>query len=249
MVISSQDGFVSIDGVKKNQLKDDSKEIQSQDNTPYDPQSKENAVLRGIGPVANHHHHDHSKPTLFFSEEGLRRGAKLDLYFPKIKYLTLLLPREITEHIPFSSDKINEILETLAVKPDSKNAENVEETLKNCEDPGMSGEEKHCATSVESMVDFVTSKLGNNVHVTSTDVEIESKSQKFIVKDGVKILAEEKIIACHPMDYPYVVFYCHKISNSTAHFMPLEGEDGSRVKAVAVCHKDTSEWDPNYIAF
>jgi len=32
--------------------------------------------------------------------------------------------------------------------------------------------------------------------------------------------------------------------------MPLEGEDGTRVKAAAVCHKDTSEWDPNHhIAF
>ncbi|XP_014500741.1 BURP domain protein RD22-like [Vigna radiata var. radiata] len=113
----------------------------------------------------------------------------------------------------------------------------------------MKGEEKHCATSLESMVDFVTSKLGKNVHVTSTEVEIESKSQKFIVKDGVKILAEEEIVACHPMNYPYGVFYCHQISNSTAHFVPLEGEDGSRVKAVAVCHKDTSEWDPNHIAF
>ncbi|XP_014500878.1 BURP domain protein RD22-like [Vigna radiata var. radiata] len=98
------------------------------------------------------------------------------------------------------------------------------------------------------MVDFVISKLGKNVHVTSTEVEIESKSQEFIVKDGVKILGEEETIACHPMNYPYVVFYCHKISNSTARFMPLEGEDGTRVKAIAVCHKDTSEWNPDHMA-
>ncbi|XP_047150145.1 uncharacterized protein LOC124822208, partial [Vigna umbellata] len=97
------------DGVKKNQLQDDSKEIPSQDETPYDPQLKENAVLRGIGPVANHHHHDHSKPSLFFLEEGLRRGTKLDVQFPKRKFVTPLLPREITEHLPFSSEKINEI--------------------------------------------------------------------------------------------------------------------------------------------
>ncbi|XP_014500233.1 BURP domain protein RD22 [Vigna radiata var. radiata] len=197
---------------------------------------------------ANHHHRDHSKSTIFFFEEELKQGAKFDTHFRKMEYLAPLLSREITENIPFSSEKIKEILEILAVKPESWNAKNVEKSLEICEEPAMNGEEKQCATSVESMVDFVTSKLGKNVHVTSTEVEIESKSQKFIVKDGVKILAEEEIIACHPMNYPYVVFYCHKISNSTAHFVPLEGEDGTRIKAIAVCHKDTSEWNPDHIA-
>ncbi|WVZ19925.1 hypothetical protein V8G54_007247 [Vigna mungo] len=83
----------------------------------------------------------------------------------------------------------------------------------------------------------------------STPFNQNENCNNFGVKDGVKILAEEEIIVCHPMNYPYVVFYCHKISNSTAHFVPLEGEDGTRVKAVAVCHKDTSEWDPHHIAF
>nr|BAC22501.1 resistant specific protein-3 [Vigna radiata] len=202
-----------------------------------------------LGPIVNHHHHDHLKPSNFFSEERLRRGAKLDVLFRKRNFSTPLLTREIAEHLPFSSEKINEILEILAVKPDSKDAKNVEETLNHCEKPALKGEEKQCATSVESMVDFVTSKLGNNARVTSTELEIGSKFQKFIVKDGVKILAEEKIIACHPMSYPYVVFYCHKMANSTAHFLPLEGEDGTRVKAVAICHKDTSQWDPHHVAF
>ncbi|WVZ19921.1 hypothetical protein V8G54_007243 [Vigna mungo] len=232
----------------KYELQDGVKEIPSQDKTPYGPKSKENVVIREVVPVANHHDDDHSKSTIFFFEEELKRGAKLDMHFRKMKYLAPFLSREITEHIPFSSEKINEILEILTVKPESWNAKNVEKSLEICEEPAMNGEEKHCATSVESMVDFVTSKLGKNVHVTSTEVEIESKSQEFIVKDGVKILAEEETIACHLMNYPYVVFYCHKISNTTAHFVPLEGEDGTRVKAVAVCHKDTSEWNPDSLA-
>ena len=219
------------------------------DETPFDSQSKTNVVIQEVVPVAEHHHHDHSKSSIFFLEEGLRRGTKLDAHFPKRKYSSPLLPRKIAEHLPFSSEKINEILEVLVVEPKSEKAENVEFALNMCEEPALNGEEKYCATSVESMVDFVTSKLGKNVHVTSTEIENEGKSQKFSVKDGVKILAKEEIISCHPMQYPYVVFYCHKLSNSSAHFMPLEGEDGTRIKAVAVCHKDTSEWDPNHIAF
>lgn len=196
--------------------------------------------------IANHHQHESPKADLIFSEEGLRPGTTLAAHFSKRKYETPLLPRQIAQTIPFSSDKIKEIFEILFLKPMSENVEIVEKAISYCESPIMiNGEEKHCATSLESMVDFVTSKLGKNVQVISTESETESKSKKFLVKDGVKMLAEDKIIACHPMTYPYVVFFCHKIINTSAHFMPLEGEDGARVKAVAVCHRDTSEWDPN----
>ncbi|CBI20918.3 unnamed protein product, partial [Vitis vinifera] len=31
--------------------------------------------------------------------------------------------------------------------------------------------------------------------------------------------------------------------------VPLVGADGTRVQALAVCHEDTSIWDPNALAF
>ncbi|XP_022635909.1 BURP domain protein RD22-like [Vigna radiata var. radiata] len=172
--------------------------------------------------------------------------TELDIIFKKRKFERPLLPRQIAQRIPFASAKIKEIFEMLSMKPEVENVKIVTETISLCEAPSIRGVEKNCATSLESMVDFITSKLGKNAQVISTEVEKVSKSEKFLVKDGGKILAEENIIVCHPMNYPYVVFYCHKISNITVRFMPLEGEDGSRVKAVAVCHKDTSEWDPNH---
>ncbi|KAL6986718.1 BURP domain protein rd22, partial [Sarracenia purpurea var. burkii] len=39
----------------------------------------------------------------------------------------------------------------------------MEKSIKECEDTGIKGEEKYCATSLESMVDFSTSKLGKKV--------------------------------------------------------------------------------------
>nr|KYP50864.1 Dehydration-responsive protein RD22 [Cajanus cajan] len=174
---------------------------------------------------------------------------KLEGHFYKRTYTTPLLARQIAERIPFSPEKTKEILEILFVNPKPKNVEIVKKATSRCQAPAMIGEEKHCATSLESMVDFITSKLGKNIHVVSTEVEKETMSTKFLVKNGVKKLAEDKIIVCHPMNYPYVVFFCHEVLNTTAHFMPLEGEDGTRVKAVAVCHKDTSEWNPKHIFF
>ncbi|PNX77566.1 hypothetical protein L195_g033534 [Trifolium pratense] len=68
------------------------------------------------------------------------------------------------------------------------------------------------------MVDFAISKLGKNVEVVSTEMENES------------------------------IFYCHKMHATNAYSVPLEGVDGSKVKAIAVCHTDTSEWNPKHIS-
>uniref|UniRef100_A0A6N2NIK2 BURP domain-containing protein n=1 Tax=Salix viminalis TaxID=40686 RepID=A0A6N2NIK2_SALVM len=58
-----------------------------------------------------------------------------------------------------------------SVKPGSREAEVMEETIRECENPGVEGEEKDCATSLESMIDFSTSKLRKNVQAISTEVE------------------------------------------------------------------------------
>ncbi|KAJ6435026.1 hypothetical protein OIU84_000294 [Salix udensis] len=58
-----------------------------------------------------------------------------------------------------------------SVKPGSREAEVMEEKVRECENPGVEGEEKDCATSLESMIDFSTSKLRKNVQAISTEVE------------------------------------------------------------------------------
>ncbi|KAJ9702400.1 hypothetical protein PVL29_004235 [Vitis rotundifolia] len=47
----------------------------------------------------------------------------------------------------------------------------------------------------------------------------------------------------------YAVFYCHKIPATRAYMVPLVGRDGTKAKAVAVCHTNTMEWNPKYLAF
>lgn len=59
-----------------------------------------------------------------------------------------------------------------------------------------------------------------------------------------------KMVACHVMPYPYVVYYCHSQESENKVFqISLGGEHGERVKAISVCHMDTSAWDPNHISF
>ncbi|ESW12992.1 hypothetical protein PHAVU_008G158600 [Phaseolus vulgaris] len=186
---------------------------------------------------------------LFFLEKNLHHGTKLDLLFSQTSNAeATFLPRPLADSIPFSSNKVNDILHRFSIKAWSDEAQVVKNTISECERPIIKGEEKRCVTSLESMVDFATSKLGNNVGAISTNVKKESKWQHYKIAAGVKKLGEKSVV-CHKEKYPYAVFYCHKSDSSKAYSVPLEGADGSRVKAVAVCHTDTSNWNPKHLAF
>ncbi|KAM7490108.1 hypothetical protein LguiA_033029 [Lonicera macranthoides] len=89
-----------------------------------------------------------------------------------------------------------------------------------CEEKGIEAEEKYCATSLTSMIDFSMSKLRKKVNAISTEVEKETEVQRY-------------------------TYY----RRSRAEDVSLVGDDGTKVEAVAVCHEDTSTWNPNHLAF
>ncbi|CAJ2674797.1 unnamed protein product [Trifolium pratense] len=198
--------------------------------------------------------HDKSNLALFFLENDLHHGKKLNMLFTKTtsnNNVAKFLPKEVADSIPFSSNKMENILDKFSIKKGSKEYEIVKNTINDCEEKGIKGEEKLCVTSLESMVDFAISKLGKNVEVVSTEVKKESNElQQYVIGKGVKKLGDKnKTIVCHKENYPYAVFFCHKTDTTKVYSVPLEGVDGNRVKAVAVCHTDTSQWNPKHLAF
>ncbi|KAI9106869.1 hypothetical protein K1719_022397 [Acacia pycnantha] len=193
--------------------------------------------------------HDGPNVALFFLEKDMKAGHKMKLHFTQSSNQASFLPRELANSIPFSSAKFNDILNRFDIKPESEDAEVMKNTLKECEEEGIKGEEKYCATSLESMVDFTTSKLGNKVDALSTEAVKDTRMQEFTIAPGVKEVGEKKAVVCHRQEYPYAVFYCHKTDVTRLYTVPLEGADGVRVKAVAVCHTDTSGWNPKHLAF
>lgn len=110
----------------------------------------------------------------------------------------------------------------------------------------MEGEEKLCATSLESLIDFSVERLGQNVRVLSTGA---GKKQEYTVSAEVRMIGDHKAAVCHKMRYPYAVHYCHVIADTEVDEVPLVGADGTRVKAVTVCHLNTSAWSPDHMAF
>ncbi|KAL1834667.1 BURP domain-containing protein 3 [Daucus carota subsp. sativus] len=191
----------------------------------------------------------HSNPNvaLFFLEEDLLQGADMNLHFTKSTTPTHFLPQNIADSIPFSSIKLPEILSKFSIKQNTLESETIKNTISECEAPGIKGEEKYCATSLEKMIEFTTSRLGKKVKALSTDVEKESEMQKYRILGSEKL--GEKVVVCHKQNYAYAVFYCHKTNNVKAYTVFLVGNDGTKAKAAAICHTDTSSWNPKHLAF
>lgn len=124
---------------------------------------------------------------VFFLEEDLQPGTKMNLnYFINIE-ATFLPPHDPSsssssewEHgrISFSSTELPNILKHFSVKPESVEAQIINNTINECEAPVMKGEEKHCASSLESMIDFTISKMGKKVDAFSTEVEVERREPR-----------------------------------------------------------------------
>ncbi|KAJ0986313.1 hypothetical protein J5N97_004669 [Dioscorea zingiberensis] len=200
--------------------------------------------------------HDDPNVALFFLEKDLSPGAKLNLRFTKTTSGSPFISRSKANTIPFSSNKLPEILTRFQVEPSSVEAEAMKNTLAECEEPAVRGESKLCATSLESMVEFSMLSLGTrDVQAISTkvsesrDAAAEKQQSYSVAPSGAQAMAGEKLVACHAQPYAYAVFYCHATSKSKAYKVPLVGKDGTKVEAVAVCHLDTAAWNPKHLAF
>ncbi|KAI3908472.1 hypothetical protein MKX01_009274 [Papaver californicum] len=196
--------------------------------------------------------------SLFFLEKDLHTRAKLNLHFVvSTARGTTFLPQKLAKVIPFSSHKFPEILNQFSINPKSKEAEAMNETIMDCEEPAIENEEKFCATSLESLVEYGTSKFGKNVNVMTTVIvgdkgqRTRMRKQQYVVSSGLRPIVSDNLVVCHSLPYLYAVFYCHATSAHTtrAYVVPLVGADGTKIKATAVCHKDTSKWYPGHVAF
>ncbi|XP_021734834.1 BURP domain-containing protein 9-like [Chenopodium quinoa] len=187
-----------------------------------------------------------TKDRVFFVEKDLHVGAKKTLHFQKSVKKGLFLPREVSNQIPFSSDKVEETLQILSLDPKSKEAYVLSKRIELCEEPTIEGVEKKCVTSLESMVDYVISKIGTNVKALTTQVEKDSTTENTI--KGLKKLVKDdrETVVCHKIGYPYAVFFCHRTKTIRSYMASLVGKDGTNIEAVVACHMETNDFLDNY---
>ncbi|KAI3976057.1 hypothetical protein MKX01_016740 [Papaver californicum] len=208
--------------------------------------------------ATNTHFADIPGVSHLFLERDLYPGSKVNLQFAlSTASGTTFLPQNLAKVTPFSSTKFPEILNLFSISPKSEEAAVMKKTISNCEEPTMENEEKYCATSLESLVEYGTSKFGKNANALTTVIfgdkvqRIRMKKQQYVVRSGVKQIVSDYSVVCHSLPYLYAVFYCHaKTAHTTRTYMvPLVGADGTKVSSVAICHRDTSKWNPGHVAF
>ncbi|XVF19330.1 hypothetical protein REPUB_Repub11eG0101200 [Reevesia pubescens] len=188
--------------------------------------------------------------TIYFLQKDLHAGTKVKLsLLVKPRGMRTFLPHRVAKSMPFSSDKLPEILKHYSIKAESKEANTMNETIRNCERAAIDGEDKYCATSLKSFVDLSVSRLGNNVKLLASEAGKETRSPLFSIGKGMQHMGEEDIV-CHKMQYPYAVFLCHSINRASVNKVPFVGLNGKeKANALVVCHKDTSAWNPNHLSF
>lgn len=101
-----------------------------------------------------------------------------------------------------------------------------------CIDRSVKGEERFCAKSLRTIIDFVTSKLGKNVKMVSGSFvnNQEQYTMERVQNHGTKG------VMCHSLKFDKYMFYCHEITHATLFSVPLVANDGTKSQALAICH-------------
>ncbi|XP_010529097.1 PREDICTED: BURP domain protein USPL1-like [Tarenaya hassleriana] len=231
---------------------------------PTKEQGENGHLLTPMNKVKDDDDDDNDDPSLYmyFSIDDLQTTKKLPIYFYKnsLRNLPPLLSKEKADSIPFSRKKLSFLLHYFSISKNSPQGKAMKETLGHCDAKTIEGEVKFCATSLESMLDLVKETLGHDTKLRVLTTRFQALSEKnvsytlknYTFEEAPKELVGVRMLGCHRMPYPYVVYYCHGHRGGSRVFeVSLVEADGVRQRVVgpAVCHMDTSTWDKDHVAF
>lgn len=203
------------------------------------------------------HMHSHNEGNklladVFFFRDVLRPGSVITPTIPATTSLPPLLPRHEADSLPFSTERFADIVAMLAPASLGMAAE-MRWTLDTCEHPRpLPGERAGCATSLEALAQLPATLLGTrNLRAFSGDMPIDpagspAQRGRYNVTAVAKLSESPAAATCHDLTYPYAVFYCHTTNPAATYMVTLVAQDGRApaMKALAVCHLDTSLWSP-----
>ncbi|TVU40097.1 hypothetical protein EJB05_13546, partial [Eragrostis curvula] len=192
-------------------------------------------------------------PGLFFDQAQVRVGGTMNVSFPP-ELVPAILPRDVAGKVPFSN--LTGDLSVFNIAPGSTRAATANDTLSRCQAPARAGEQKACTTSLEATVQTAVRMLGAGSR-TAWAVALEIPAggglplQPYVI-EAVRPLDGDRHVGCHVVPFPYAVYQCHSPGQpSTAYMVSLRGlrEHGLGIAMAAICHLNTSSWNPAYPAF
>ncbi|CAL4981685.1 unnamed protein product [Urochloa decumbens] len=219
-------------------------------------------LTEGDAKIFHNWAHRIASEKLLYPETVFTAGSKINLYIDRAVALhSPYLHRDIADSIPMSTKNFTDIIAMFAPVSPSM-ARDMWSTLSSCEHPReVAGEQKACTTSLESMKGFSALALGTGdlrAFSTSLDVPeegISSPSQRYEVA-AVRAITPRvatNTVTCHSMSFPVALFYCHAVNPTRIYEVTLKREGGdsipesrtpAMVQALAVCHVNTSGFDP-----
>ncbi|KAE8767787.1 BURP domain-containing protein 4-like [Hordeum vulgare] len=149
---------------------------------------------------------------------------------------------------PLESKYLATILSHYKIRHGSIKAKQVADTLRSCGKPADKEEPHMCFSSREAMARFATKSLGvSGARAAITRIHgHETPNSMYVVAQIAQF--SNNVVPCHPMDFPYEVFYCHRPKEVLSLTVQLKVlEDGTTgVTATAMCHMNTSDWNEQY---
>ncbi|XP_044952461.1 BURP domain-containing protein 4-like isoform X3 [Hordeum vulgare subsp. vulgare] len=149
---------------------------------------------------------------------------------------------------PLESKYLTTILSHFMIPRGSTKAKQVADTLRSCGKPVDKEEPHMCFSSREAMSRFATKEIGvSSARAAITRIHgNETPNSMYVVEQITQL--NNNVVPCHPMDFPYEVFYCHRPKEVQSLRVQLKGlKDGMpHVTAIAMCHMNTSDWDTQY---
>ncbi|CAN6166783.1 unnamed protein product [Urochloa humidicola] len=202
---------------------------------------------------------------VFFREEEARVGATMEVYFPAAGAAVLpgILPRAAAARAPFGD--LAAVLARFGVAPGTDQAAEISDTLHWCRAPPLDGERRACATSLEATVGAAARMLdmmdtagagarGGGMVAAASALPHGGG----LPRQAYKVATVEELggggggrhVSCHVAPFPYAVYQCHATApaSSRALMVTLRGLErgGPEVAMGAVCHGDTSGWNPEH---
>ncbi|GAA0140062.1 hypothetical protein LIER_01486 [Lithospermum erythrorhizon] len=191
---------------------------------------------------------DDPRRYIFLTENDLKLGTKKSLYLMKSSNHANFLPQKVHDLDSSTSKNLTAAINLLLSQPTSQAAKDMRNTIHMCEALSPVGEDNSCATTLEAMLDFTTSRLGSNVEALISEADTEVKIQSYSIS-SLKNMESKQSIVCHKLTYPYAVYKCHSMSDTRAYKVSVDDTNGKKINVGVVCHLDTSKWSPEHLAF
>ncbi|XP_027166707.1 BURP domain-containing protein 16-like [Coffea eugenioides] len=190
----------------------------------------------------------HVDPFSFFRLSLLKQGnmvhlSSLENQLPQQSFL----PSQTASKISVTENDLRKLFPQSFESPQTKDA--IQYTLIYCNTPALKEEPQSCAKSLEEMIEFSKTAIGDKNMVALASKNTEG-SRKELMVGRVEKLKYGKTVACHQLFLPFATYFCHLLSNIEVYAVDVvEPRTKVPVNTVTVvCHMDTSGWSPDHVA-